>query len=198
MAKLTKRKLQAIKTKGMIYDTFLEMVQDSEFEKLTVEQICKQANVSVGTFYHHYKNKYDIMTEIFNRADDFFQEKMANNQIEGKTATEKIVSFFDLFAQIYIRHGLGFSKALFNTQNRLFVSEKRVMVTILRDIIVKGIEEKEIITDYSADEINRIFFTTARGIVFDWCLRDGGFPLEKAMHQYILLVVRAIAPLEPV
>ena len=194
MAKLTKRKLQAIKTKALIYDTFLEMVQESEFEKLTVEKICKRANVSVGTFYHHYKNKYDIMAEIFHRADNFFQEKMVNNQIEGKTATEKIVGYFDLVAQIYIRHGLGFSKALFNTRNRLLVSEERIMVTMLRDIIVQGIEDKEIITDLSAEDIKRILFTTARGIVFDWCLRDGRFPLEKAMHQYILLVVRAISP----
>ncbi|BBO84837.1 TetR/AcrR family transcriptional regulator [Desulfosarcina ovata] len=194
MAKLTKRKLQAIKTKAIIYNTFLEMVQECEFEKLTVEKICKRANVSVGTFYHHYRNKYDIMEEIFHRADDFFQEKMLNNQIKGKTAIEKIIGFFDLLAQIYTRYGLGFSKALFNTRNNLFVNDKRIMVTMLRDILVQGVEDNQIVSDLTAEELKRILFTTARGIVFDWCLRDGDFSLEKAMHQYILLVVRAVAP----
>lgn len=193
MAKLTKRKLQAIKTKAIIYDTFLEMVQECEFEKLTVEKICKKANVSVGTFYHHYRNKYEIIEEIFHRADRFFQEKMSSKQIAGKTATEQIVGFFDLLAQIYNRYGLGFSKALFNTRNNLFINDERVMVTMLRDIIVRGIAENQIISELSAEDLKRILFTTARGIVFDWCLRDGNFSLEEAMHQYILIVVRAIA-----
>lgn len=162
MAKLTKRALQAIQTKNQIYDAFFELIQEESFEELTIGKICKKAKVSVGTFYHHYKTKNDIMEEVFQRGDEYFRECIANNQINGNKASEQILHFFELFARFHVDNGIDFNKAIYNTRNKFFVSGNRLMATILHEIIAQGIEEKQLSSRLSPQEITRMMFTVAR------------------------------------
>ena len=190
--KLTKRTIQAIKTKRLIYDAFFELIKDVGFEGLTVDKICKKAKVSVGTFYHYYKTKNDIIEEAFRRADEYFQESIADNHIDGKTAGEKILHFFQLFAQFQIHNGVDFTKAIYNTHNKLFVSSDRLMAIILKEIVIQGIDDNQLSDKMSAQEITRMLFTVARGVVFDWCVMDGGFSLDKVMNKYIVALISTL------
>ena len=192
MAKLTKRTIQAIKTKNIIYDAFRELIKEVGFEGLTIEKICKKAKVSVGTFYHHYKTKNDIMEETFQRADEHFQESIADNHIDGKTAGEKILHFFELFAQFQIHNGVDFTKAIYNTHNKLFVSGDRLMAIVLKKIVIQGINDNQLSDEMSPQEITRMLFTVARGVVFEWCIKDGGFSLDKVMKKYILILISTL------
>ncbi len=185
MVKLTKRTLQAIKTKNKIYDAFFDLIKEVDIENLTIEKICKRAEVSVGTFYHHYKTKNDIMEEAFQRGDEYFQESIANNHINGDNATDQILNFFELFARFHIDNGVDCTKTIYNTRNKLFASGDRLMVTILHEIIAKGIEKKQLFGRLGSREITQMLFTVARGVVFDWCIKDGAFSLEKVLKHYI-------------
>jgi len=194
MPKLTKRSLQAIKTKNQIYDTFFELIQDEGFEDLTIGKICKKAKVSIGTFYHYYKTKNDIMEEVFQRGDEYFKESIANKQINGDTASDQILNFFEHFARFHANNGIDFNKAIYNTRNKFFVSGNRLMATILHDIVARGIAEKQLSDRLSSQEITRMLFTVARGVVFDWCIKDGEFSLEKVMKQYITTLISTMKP----
>lgn len=44
----------------------LELMKDSDFEKITVKQICEKAQVNRSTFYAHYTDIYDIMAQMEN------------------------------------------------------------------------------------------------------------------------------------
>lgn len=49
---------QAIKT------AFLDLLPHKELAKITVTQICQQANINRGTFYLHYKDVFDLYQQI--------------------------------------------------------------------------------------------------------------------------------------
>jgi len=66
--KLTNRQLQAIKSKNKIYNASIELLANIGFDKIGIEDICKHAGVSVGSFYTYFKSKNDILIEIFERA----------------------------------------------------------------------------------------------------------------------------------
>lgn len=189
MPKLTKRALQAIKTKNLIYDAFFILLKEEGFDKLTIGKICEKANVSVGTFYHHYKTKNDIMEEVFQRGDEYFRESIVNNQINGNKARDQIVHFFELFARFHVYNGIDFTKTIYNTRNKFFVSGDRLMATILNEIVTKGVEENQLSDRCTPQGFTRMLFTVARGVVFDWCIKDGNYSLEKVMKQYILVLI---------
>lgn len=49
-----------MKTRRNIEQTFLRLLKDHPFDKITVRMICEEALVNKGTFYRHYQDKYDL------------------------------------------------------------------------------------------------------------------------------------------
>ncbi|MGD9365304.1 MAG: TetR/AcrR family transcriptional regulator [Desulfobacteraceae bacterium] len=189
--KPTKRKLQAIETRNRIYAAAVKMMERNGFENITIEQISKAANVSVGAFYHHFGSKNDILDEIFRRADDYFREQVLD-KLSGSTAAEKILSYFDHYARFNAQMGVDHLSALYKTQSRFFINSERLMVTALRDVVTQGIRSGELNAELSPEEMTDFLFATARGVAYAWCLHDGRFSLQERMGRYIGCQVKSL------
>ena len=55
----------ATTTKELIYKTFLELLRQKPFDKITVRDIVEKANVNRNTFYYYYSDMYEMLEEIF-------------------------------------------------------------------------------------------------------------------------------------
>ena len=53
-------------TRQTIKNTFLELLTQKSFTKITVTEICKNAEINRGTFYLHYYDIYDVLSDILN------------------------------------------------------------------------------------------------------------------------------------
>lgn len=51
-------------TRQVIKDTFLTMLQECSFEKVTVTALCRRADVTRATFYLHYRDVYAVLDEV--------------------------------------------------------------------------------------------------------------------------------------
>ena len=51
-------------TKEIIQTSFLALLEKKSLSKITVKEVCDQAQINRGTFYKHYQNCYDLMDEI--------------------------------------------------------------------------------------------------------------------------------------
>jgi hypothetical protein len=66
------------------------------------------------------------------------------------------------------------------------------MLTILSDLIQEGQQKKEIRADEDPEELSRLLFVMARGVVFDWSVYDGSYDLEAQMHKYMECLVSTL------
>ena len=48
-------------TKGIIVEAMKQLLAEQRFDKITVQNIIDRAHCSRGTFYRHFKDKYDVM-----------------------------------------------------------------------------------------------------------------------------------------
>lgn len=55
------------KTKKLIQQTFIDILEHKSFESITVGDIAKRANINRGTFYLHYLDKFDLLDQIEQR-----------------------------------------------------------------------------------------------------------------------------------
>ncbi|MFV0467198.1 MAG: TetR/AcrR family transcriptional regulator [Lachnospiraceae bacterium] len=62
-------------TKKILKDSLLELMLITPFDKITIKDICSQANVSRSTFYSHYEDIYSLLR-------DFEQDLYKNHKIE--------------------------------------------------------------------------------------------------------------------
>ena len=187
---LTKRQEKAVVTKNRIYTAAIELMDRKGFERITIADISKKANVSVGAFYHYFKSKNDILAEIFYKADDYFSTQVLPRlNDDTKSVPAKIVEYFDYYAKFNLKSGVEMTQQLFNPKIKFFIKKGRPMQTILEDLIKKGQERGEIRPDDSPEELARFLFLLARGIVFEWSLYEGRYDLQAAMSKYMGVLV---------
>lgn len=186
--KLNSRQLQALATKNKIYKTSIELMEKKGYENIKVEEICKKAGVSIGSFYNYFNSKNDILIEIFKRADDYFQNEVANNLV-STNSLDLIVEFFDYYAKYNELVGIDTMKQLYNANNKLFVQKGRFMQILLKEIIERGQLKGEIFKDMTADELDEYLFVAARGVAYHWCINDGQYHLTQFMHNYFARLI---------
>ena len=187
----TKRQEQAQETKNRIYNSAIELMERDGFENMTIADISEKAGVSVGAFYHYFDSKNDILAEIFNRADEYFSTQVVGS-LSKASISDQIVEYFDHYAKFNVTSGVETTQQLFNPKIKFFIKEGRPMLKILKALIRKGQEKKEIRGDMDAMELVRYLFVMARGIVFEWSLYDGSYELETTMHRYMEKLVSTI------
>ena len=56
-------------TRQSIKETFLELLKQKNFTKITVTEICKISEINRGTFYLHYYDIHDVLEDILNDID---------------------------------------------------------------------------------------------------------------------------------
>jgi len=187
--KVNLRKKQANATKTRIYKTAVELMQEHGYDKITVEEICKEAGVAVGSFYYHFQSKNDILMEIFHQADEYFLAHR-ENILSKKTAPLQVTAFFHHYAIYSASTDFEFTKHLYNTNNKYFLTTDREMYQLLMSLIESGQTQKTIIDTMTTTEIVNYLFIAARGLVFDWCLHDGAYNLEDAAEKYFARLIQ--------
>lgn len=184
MKKETNRAKQAEATKNKIYKCGVRLIRKHGFDNVTVEQISKEAGVSVGTYYYYFESKFSIFSEIYKKADEYFLKEVAG-KLEAKDCKGQIIEYFDKYADYHYLEGIDFTKKLYTADNKMFITKGRAMQRVLQAIIEEGQKSGQITKEESSAEITRILFMVIRGVVYEWCLNDGKTDLKAEMRKTI-------------
>jgi TetR/AcrR family transcriptional regulator, fatty acid metabolism regulator protein len=186
---MTKRKKQALKTKENIFNSAIAVMQKHGFEEATIEQICKKARVSVGSFYNYFKSKNDLLFQVYEYADQYYKDIVAP-ELESVDLKQKVLIFFKHYALYNEKTGVDFVKRLYgNYENKLFIKHDRYMHELMHTVLVSARKNGELKTDIPAGEIEQFMFILARGVVSDWCLYDGKYDLSKKLLDYFEFIL---------
>ena len=72
MEKKQTRKEQALQTRSNILTVCTGLLREHTFVELSISMICREEDLSVGAFYHHFKTKPDILAVLYCDVDDVF------------------------------------------------------------------------------------------------------------------------------
>ncbi len=88
--------LKVVKTRANIKNTFIELLFEKEFNKITIQNILDKALINRSTFYKHYSDKYELaeqlIDEIVETATSFINERFSD---------KKEVDLFSIICKIY-------------------------------------------------------------------------------------------------
>lgn len=59
---------RTVYTKMMIRDSFLNLKRTRSYNDITITDLCREAQISRGTFYLHYSNIRDVLEEVLDEA----------------------------------------------------------------------------------------------------------------------------------
>jgi AcrR family transcriptional regulator len=185
------RKDQAEETKLHIFNTALKLLDEVGFEKITIRDIVRAADVSIGTFYYYYASKLDVFYETYYLADHYFEETVAP-QLTQITAGDRIFCFFDHYAK-YCSDitSLALTSILFNSDNKCFDRKSAIgILRILPQLMAYGQNIGELRTEDTPEEMALFFMISVRGLVYDWCIHDGGYDIHDAVRRHVERLLR--------
>lgn len=61
------------RTKRMLRQALVELIQEKEFQKITVTDVVKHADINRGTFYVYYRDVYDLLEKVENEMIEEFR-----------------------------------------------------------------------------------------------------------------------------
>lgn len=186
------RKLQAAKTKNRIFETANELIEKKGYNQVTIREICKQAEVAKGTFYHYFSAKEDIILEIYKKVDKYYDE-LIKKGFSSDDQVQKIIEVVT-YKAIYVQKcKIDKVKEVYKAQmevgNNFFISKQRSSYKILYNIIEKAQANNEFKTNQTAAELTKIIGLSVRGVIYDWCINNGSYDLETYLKKYIKNII---------
>ena len=188
--KLT-RKEQAAETKQLLFDTALKLLDEKEFDKITIRDIVAAAGVSIGTFYNYYNTKLDVYYETYIIADEYFETVVKKDLAEYTEPMEKLLHFFDAYARYSSEiTSLDLTRILYNSANKCFDrSSDTGMHPLLTSILEEGMEQGVFRTQKTSLWLGQFLMISVRGQVYHWCTNDGSYNLRQAVAEHIRMLL---------
>ena len=85
---MQKEDLRVIRTRKLIEDAFLALLEESNLQTITVGKIAKRAMINRGTFYDHFMDKYALFDHIIRKT---FLETLLRHELTTCDFTEENV-----------------------------------------------------------------------------------------------------------
>ena len=190
--KKNKRQLQAESTKRQIFEAALRLLEQKEFETITVRDIVREAEVSIGSFYHSYASKLDVFYETYQVADEYFDTEV-RRRLTQPTAKARILCFFEEYAFYNCKKtAFPLLKVLYNPNNAYFHRSRNYgMQPMLVELVQQALLSGEFKSTLSAERIAEYLMVCSRGVVYDWCLAAGEYSLTERLMEYVQMLLCA-------
>ncbi len=177
-------------SKQAIISATIALIKESGSDSITIRKVCEKADLSIGTFYHHFRDKDDLMM-YFLRETSFEEIDL---QTELSDVAGRISELYLHLVNRYIELGLDFMKSFYSTGNislSAYMGEKdgafEAGTVMARCEVELHAASKAGYLTPSADIhcLSMDICTIVKGCVFEWCLNNGKMDIQAALHRII-------------
>lgn len=172
--KLTTRQLQAIQSKEKIRKQAIELFKTTDYEEVLISDICKSIGMSVGSFYNYFSSKEDLIMDLYSSFDEFVEEDLSKRKYDSNIDAIKDALY--QLAKSAESHGIRLSSQMLRIQlkceQKYLNNNTRYFDYYVNQRVKNAIEEKEIVTTYSAEEISSLLLRITRGTLYDWAMKN--------------------------
>ena len=133
----------SLRSKALIKRALLELMQEKSFDKISVSDIVRKADINRGTFYAHFKNPHDVLLRI---QDDMFSE--LTTLLNKYSPDEIMADPMLIFRQVseFLISDIAYYRMLFRVAGvyeYLSDNKSRIFNYFLASDVVKYLEDKD-------------------------------------------------------
>lgn len=188
MERKTSRQLQAEHTKQTLLDTIAEMMTEYTYDKISIQEICRRAGVSVGTFYHYFDTKASIIVELYRDCDEYFKHEVVD-ECSKDAPVESILHYARCMVDYAADLGIDMMKNIYKAQvdhgNEFFLSVGRGLPQGLYGLVSRAYEQGALARDTDVDQLLSDLLTLIRGIVYNWCVAGGKLDMVEVTLRMV-------------
>ena len=179
-------------TRENLYQAIIELAKEKEYDKITIRDICAKAEVSIGSFYHHFHSKEELAVQAYYRVDRLINEDFCEMS-EKYTAEEYLYLILKSYIT-YVSQEIGmlvrvYYKLIMDETSVSAFDPDRLYYKTLMKVLELCAEEGVIQKQENYHELTEYCIRFIRGLIFDWSLQKGDYDLvERFESDYKLFI----------
>jgi AcrR family transcriptional regulator len=185
-----RRREQARKTEQMILQSALTLMRERGFDKVSVRDICRAANITTGAFYHHFSSKEALFTKGFSPLDLYMEQALAGK--ERLPSLQRLRVILVNYTEFIEKKcggltGQYYQQRLLDPMAVKSMAPTRYIHRAMLDCLKEADRDGLLATDRPPEWLADFLFRHFRGVVIDWALHDYRYLLlDRMMEDYAL------------
>ena len=183
---LSKQQLKSKETKAKIFRAAKHIFQKHGYEALSIKNICEEAGVSNGSFYHHFKTKDDLLSYYIEE-----QPNINPDLLDIPKSADEVKSAIVYVYLNYVHYcqdlGVEFMANYYTPKNQslnpLIRTERPYPIVTVHNYLQKCIGAGIISPNQDIEDITTDIRMIVIGNVFEWCLKEGNADFEGNMKR---------------
>jgi AcrR family transcriptional regulator len=201
--KSNKRKLQAQKTKKHIFDVAHQMFREKGFNNVTIEEIADATGMSVGSLYHHFKNKYEILASWHEQLDNLYNKYFDKMNSLSKSENKRIITIIRemmlYMNETCVYYGAEYISVVYSYMlsnpefAKIMTDRRRAYYKIMLKLMKEGKKRGEIRLDISDQQLVTDITIISRGCLTDWVIEGAHENIREHTASVLDCYLRGIA-----
>lgn len=183
---MTKQKLKSQETKERIFQAAKTILQKHGYENLSIKNICEEAGVSNGSFYHHFKTKDDLLSYYIEAQPSINPELLDLPKDKGE-AKNTIVEVYRNYAAYCKELGVDFVSGYYTPRNQALNpdirTERPYPIVTVQNYLEKAVSAGKIELKLSISEVVNDIRMLVIGNAFEWSMRSGKVDMEENIRR---------------
>lgn len=183
---LSKQQLKSRETKSKIFLAAKTILQKHGYEQLSIKNICEEAGVSNGSFYHHFKTKDDLLSYYIEEQPSInpdFLDLPANASEAKNTIIYVYLNYVDYCMELGVEFMSNYYTPKNQSLNPLIRTERPYPIVTVQNYLQKCLDAGLFSFNHSLEEITTDIRMIVIGNVFEWCLKNGETDFRGNMQR---------------
>ena len=183
---LSKQQRKSKETKERIFQAAKRILQKSGYEELSIKNICEEAGVSNGSFYHHFKTKDDLLSYYIEDQPSIDPDRLElpkNKEDAKETIIHVYLNYVKYCKELGVEFMAGYYTPHNQALNPTIRTERPYPIVTVQHYLERALEANAIQLNLKIEEITADIRMIVIGNVFEWCLREGNADFEGNMSR---------------
>lgn len=188
------REKKKIETKRKILSAIGKLTEIHGIENLKVRDICKEADISIGTFYNYYDSIESILIDAIADHQDISVQRV-NEMLTSEDEIENAKRLVKHFVGVYRNVPYSLKKEVF----RIFIGHPEIKIMevnrmnydLINGIIQRGQDKQQISKIMDADSMTKLILKLIIGNCFVNCMRIENYDFSEQLVDEVMVILKA-------
>lgn len=177
--------------KQALADTAYRLFREQGFDQVGIRDITAALDMTTGAFYYYFKNKAEILNYHAAKNGRWLVQEVPA-LLEGLSPREKLLQLLaEYLCHIFEKEGYELCEYRMFTKHYTR-RESPHLTALVRQLAEEFLLETCPAHLPQAEQLTHDLLLVCRGVEYDWCMRQGQFPLGPKMRQMLSMVLDSV------
>lgn len=165
-------------------------MEDGTFESITIRQICEDAGASIGSFYHHFSSKDDLVLHTYTENADYLLNNI--QQLNSDNEWDNLRMYVNYQIDEALRSSLSRTRFVYTYNINHGIDPHSKHREILRGLLTRAKEKGQMNDVLTIDEFLDYFFVIISGTMTKYCMENANYDIKNKLKKHIDLLIKTV------